>query len=300
MTEPLLTTDLPGHTLLHRGKVRDIYHADADHLLIIASDRVSAFDVVLPTGIPEKGAILTQLSNFWFRHMAAQARNHLSDRPLADYIADPTWLARLAPRTVVAQRFKPLPIEAIVRGYLSGSGWRDYQATGKVCGISLPAGLQLAERLPEPIFTPSTKAAAGGHDENIHFDQAADLLGGELAERVRALCLAVYDEAVRYAAGRGVIIADTKLELAQAENGELVIIDELLTPDSSRFWPSEAYQPGSSPPSFDKQFIRDYLEQSAWDKRAPAPELPAAIVRQTRANYRQALHRLTQPAQEEF
>ncbi len=291
--ETLFRSDLASLELLNRGKVRDIYAVDADHLLIVTSDRLSAFDVVLPTPIPGKGAVLTALSNFWFARTRHLVANHLADVPLEDVLPDAAERAPLEGRSVVVRRLEPLPIEAIVRGYIAGSGWKDYLQSGTVCGIRLPAGLSQADKLPEPLFTPSTKAEVGGHDENIGFERAVDLLGIDVAERVKAASLAVYGLARDYAGTRGIIVADTKFEFALDESGELVLIDEAVTPDSSRFWPADSYAPGSSPPSFDKQFVRDYLESIGWDKRPPAPELPPDIVARTAAKYREAELRLT-------
>ncbi len=291
--ETLFRSDLASLELLNRGKVRDIYAVDADHLLIVTSDRLSAFDVVLPTPIPGKGAVLTALSNFWFARTRHLVANHLADVPLEDVLPDAAERAPLEGRSVVVRRLEPLPIEAIVRGYIAGSGWKDYLQSGTVCGIRLPAGLSQADKLPEPLFTPSTKAEVGGHDENIGFERAVDLLGIDVAERVKAASLAVYGLARDYAGTRGIIVADTKFEFALDQSGELVLIDEAVTPDSSRFWPADSYAPGSSPPSFDKQFVRDYLESIGWDKRPPAPELPPDIVARTAAKYREAELRLT-------
>jgi phosphoribosylaminoimidazole-succinocarboxamide synthase len=279
--------------LLGRGKVRDLYEIDADHLLMVASDRLSAFDVVLPQPIPGKGEVLTRVSRFWFARMADLVPNHLADIPLAAVVPDAEERARLGDRAMVVRRLAPLPVEAIVRGYLIGSGWKDYQTSGAVCGITLPPGLQLADRLPEPIFTPSTKAAIGGHDENIDFAQTQQLLGARLAEQVREVSLAIYRDAAAYALGRGIIIADTKLEFGADAAGRLHLIDEVLTPDSSRFWPADAYRPGTSPPSFDKQFVRDYLETLDWDKTPPGPLLPQEIIDRTAEKYREAERRLT-------
>ena len=272
-----------------RGKVRDIYELD-DRLLIVATDRLSAFDVVLPTPIPDKGRVLTQLSLFWFEKLKDVVPHHVitaSDfpAPLAPY------RSQLAGRAMLVRRTDPLPIECVVRGYLSGSGWKDYKSTGAVCGIKLPAGLRESDRLPEPIFTPATKATTG-HDENISFDGAAALVGGPLAEQVRSVSLDIYNRAAAYALERGIIIADTKFEFGRAA-GKLIWIDEALTPDSSRFWPADGYAPGRSQPSFDKQFVRDYLEKLAWNKQPPGPELPADIVAATREKYREAYRRIT-------
>ncbi len=280
--------------LIRRGKVRDIYEVDAQHLLIIATDRLSAFDVVMPTPIPGKGAILTTLSNFWFHHTAGIITNHLqlASKHLADALPNDEERAAVAERAVVVRRVTPLPIEAIVRGYLMGSGWRDYQRTGCLGGMALPAGLTLASPLPEPMYTPSTKAAVGEHDVNVDFNYTVEVLGAKRAERVRAVSLALYQTAAAYAATRGIVIADTKFEFGLDEEGDLVLIDELLTPDSSRFWPVEQYQIGHNPPSFDKQFVRDYLDRLAWDKRPPAPALPPDVVAQTVEKYREVQRRL--------
>jgi phosphoribosylaminoimidazole-succinocarboxamide synthase len=281
--------------LLNRGKVRDIYEVDPEHLLIVASDRLSAFDVVLPQPIPGKGEVLTRLSNFWFRRTHDLVPNHLADLPLEAAVPDPEERAALGDRAVVVRRLTPLPVEAIARGYLIGSGWKDYQQGGAVCGIPLAPGLLLADRLPEPIFTPSTKAAAGAHDENIDFGRAVDLLGPDLAEQVRTLTLRIYRECAAYALERGIIIADTKLEFGCDRDGRLMLIDEVLTPDSSRFWPADLYRPGENPPSFDKQFVRDYLEALAWDKTPPGPSLPEEIIARTAEKYREAERLLTAP-----
>ncbi|MBW7930575.1 MAG: phosphoribosylaminoimidazolesuccinocarboxamide synthase [Gammaproteobacteria bacterium] len=291
----LFESQLSGLNRISQGKVRDIYVVDADHLLIVTTDRLSAFDVVLPAPIPGKGEVLTQLSNFWFRRMASVVPNHLTDRRAEDLVADPAEKAMLAGRAIVVRRLKPLPIEAVVRGYLIGSGWKDYQATGAVCGIPLPKGLPMAAQLPAPIFTPATKAAIGEHDENISFAEMEKLVGGELARRVRDLSIEIYTRGAEYARSRGIIIADTKFEFGLDEAGRLYLIDEVLTPDSSRFWPAADYRTGISPPSFDKQYVRDYLETLDWNKRAPGPALPADIVRRTSEKYRQALEILTQP-----
>jgi phosphoribosylaminoimidazole-succinocarboxamide synthase len=288
MTETLFESNIRGLSLRHRGKVRDIYDIDNQHMLIVTSDRLSAFDVVLPTPIPSKGEVLTTISNFWFERMRPIIPNHLAALPLEAVLTDDRERRRLKRRSVVVRKLRALPVEAVVRGYLIGSGWRDYLYHGAVCGISLPPGLRLADRLPEPIFTPSTKAAVGEHDTNIGFDQVGDLIGRELAERVRAISIEIYRQAAHYAHGRGIIIADTKFEFGLDAEGELVLIDEALTPDSSRFWPADTYHPGISPPSFDKQFVRDYLETLPWDKTAPGPGLPPEIVEQTADKYRQA------------
>ncbi|MCU0835893.1 MAG: phosphoribosylaminoimidazolesuccinocarboxamide synthase [Chromatiaceae bacterium] len=289
----LYESHLSGLELLHRGKVRDVYGVDSGHLLIVASDRLSAFDVVLPQPIPGKGEVLTRVSNFWFARTRHIISNHLAGTAVDSVLTDPAERAALGDRAVVVRRMRPLPVEAIVRGYLIGSGWKDYQRNGAVCGIALPAGLRLADRLPEAIFTPSTKAAAGTHDENIDFAQTQDLIGRELAEQVRDASLRVYSECAAYALERGIIIADTKFEFGLGDDGRLHLIDEALTPDSSRFWPADQYRPGISPPSFDKQFVRDYLETLDWDKTAPGPELPQEIIERTAEKYREAEVRLT-------
>jgi phosphoribosylaminoimidazole-succinocarboxamide synthase len=288
----LLQSNLPGLEPIYRGKVRDVYALPGERLLIVASDRLSAFDVILPDPIPGKGEMLTQISNFWFGRTAHLVPNHLTGTPVADVLPAGTDVALYAKRAVVTRRLQPVPVEAIARGYLIGSGWKDYQATGTLCGIVLPSGLRQAERLPEPIFTPSTKAAAGDHDENIGFDQVVAAIGADLAEQVRTATLAIYKYAAAYAAERGIIIADTKLEFGTDADGTLYVMDEMLTPDSSRFWPADAYAAGRSPPSFDKQFVRDYLETLDWDKRAPGPALPPAIIEGTAARYAEALQRL--------
>ncbi len=286
-------SELSGLKLINRGKVRDIYEIDEQHLLIVASDRLSAFDVVLPQPIPGKGEVLTRVANFWFARTRGIIPNHLSARSLSEVVPDPAERARLGDRAIVVKRLKPLPVEAIVRGYLIGSGWKDYQANGSVCGIPLPRGLRMADKLPQPIFTPSTKAAAGGHDENIDFGHTEDLLGPAMAAQVRDASLQIYTECAAYALERGIIIADTKFEFGLDSDGSLHLIDEILTPDSSRFWPADQYQPGSSPPSFDKQFVRDYLETLDWDKTPPGPELPQQVIDKTAEKYREAETRLT-------
>lgn len=283
--------------LRHRGKVRDVYDLapgpdGRGRLLMVATDRLSAFDVVLPDPIPGKGEMLCRISNFWFGKTAHLMPNHLTGDDVAGVLPPGTDAALYAKRSVVAKALKPLPVEAIARGYLIGSGWRDYQQTGEVCGIALPAGLRQAERLPEPVFTPSTKAAVGDHDQNVSFDAVVAAIGGELAERVRAATLAIYRFAAAYAAERGILIADTKLEFGLDADGSLVVMDELLTPDSSRFWPADTYAVGTSPPSYDKQYVRDHLETLDWPKTAPGPSIPAAIIDATRAKYAEALRRL--------
>ena len=292
MSTVLHTADLPGLTLRHRGKVRDVFDLSGERLLMVASDRLSAFDVVLPDPIPGKGEMLCQMSNVWFARTAHLVPNHLTGIDVADVLPPGTDVALYARRSVVAMKLKPLPVEAIARGYLIGSGWKDYQASGALCGIALPAGLRQAEQLAEPIFTPSSKAAVGEHDENIGFDAVVAAIGGDLAEQVRAATLAIYRYAADFAAARGVIIADTKLEFGLDAEGRLRVMDEMLTPDSSRFWPADQYRVGSSPPSYDKQFVRDYLETLDWNKTAPGPRLPAAVIEGTRARYREALLRL--------
>ncbi len=292
MGDALFETDLAGLTLVHRGKVRDIYDAGDDRLLIVTTDRLSAFDVVLPDPIPGKGRVLTAVSNFWFRRTRDRIGNHLTGTPLAEVVPDAAQRAALEGRAVVVRRLEPLPVEAIVRGYLIGSGWKDYRRTGAVCGIALPPGLRQAERLPEPIFTPSTKAAIGAHDENIDFERTAALLGADLAGQVREVSLRIYREAAEYARARGILIADTKFEFGLDADGRLTLMDEVLTPDSSRFWPADQYRTGISPPSFDKQYVRDYLETLDWDKTAPGPRLPAEVIRRTAEKYREAERRL--------
>jgi phosphoribosylaminoimidazole-succinocarboxamide synthase len=293
VSETLFQSQLNNLELLNRGKVRDLYAVDEDKLLIVACDRLSAFDVVLPDPIPSKGAILTALSNFWFSRTEHIVPNHLVDVPLTQILTDADERRSVAERATVVRRLHPLPIEAIVRGYLIGSGWKEYQSKGAVCGIRLASGMQKAQQLPEPIYTPSTKAALGEHDQNITFEQSRDLLGDAVAEQVRARSLRLYREAAAHALQRGIIIADTKFEFALDEAGRLVLIDELFTPDSSRFWPVERYRPGTDPPSFDKQFVRDYLETLDWNKEPPAPALPTSVVEQTVAKYREALRIIT-------
>ena len=289
-------TSLRGLEKIHEGKVRDIYAAGPDALLIVTTDRLSAFDVVLPDPIPGKGRVLNCISQFWFERTRHIVPNHLTGRALDSVVSDPAERALLAERAVIVKRLKALPIEAVVRGYLIGSGWRDYQKSGAVCGIALPAGLALAAPLPAPIFTPATKAAAGEHDENISFAETERLIGAPLAAQVRETAIALYEFAAAHARARGIIIADTKFEFGLDEHGTLTLIDEALTPDSSRFWPADAYRPGASPPSFDKQFVRDYLETLDWNKRAPGPKLPPEIIARTSQKYHEALRRLTGPA----
>ncbi len=292
IAEPVFYSDLQSLDLINRGKVRDIYTVDDEHMLIVASDRLSAFDVVLPDPIPGKGAVLTELSNFWFERTAKRIGNHLSTLRLEEVLADADERARVAAQAVVVRRLEPLPVEAIVRGYLIGSGWRDYQASGQVSGVQLPEGLRQAARLPDTIFTPSTKADVGDHDENIGFDDMVELVGADVAARVRDVSLQLYEHAVVHAAACGIIIADTKFEFGLDAKGEVVLIDEVLTPDSSRFWPADEYAPGASPPSFDKQYVRDYLETTGWDKTPPAPSLPAQIIERTSQKYQEARDRL--------
>ncbi len=291
----LYESDLESLPRLRRGKVRDIYAIERDRLLIVASDRLSAFDVVLPTPILDKGRILTTMSNFWFNRTQHIVANHLTGCDV-DTLLPKVEAGQVRDRAVIVRRIEPLPLEAIVRGYLAGSGWAEYQRSGTVCSISLPQGLRESEQLPHPLFTPSTKASVGEHDVNIDFQTMIDLLGGEevLAEQVREVSLRLYQEAQTYALERGIIIADTKFEFGRLD-GELFLIDEALTPDSSRFWPCDAYDPGHGQPSFDKQYVRDYLTGAGWDKRPPAPALPDSVVEQTTYRYREALRRLTEP-----
>ena len=286
-------TELRGLERIHEGKVRDIYAVDADTMLIVTTDRLSAFDVVLPDPIPDKGRVLNGISNFWFAKLAHLVPNHLTGRDPATLVKDPAERALLEGRAVIVRRLRALPLEAVVRGYLIGSGWKDYQASGAVCGVKLPRGLELAAQLPEPLFTPATKAASGQHDENIGFDAVVALIGAPLAARVRDAALALYRFAAEHARRRGIIIADTKFEFGLDGAGRLTLIDEVLTPDSSRFWPADTYRVGVSPPSFDKQFVRDYLETLDWNKRAPGPGLPPQVIARTSEKYREALARLT-------
>ncbi len=280
-------TNLKNLPLLMRGKVRDIYDIDEKHMLIITTDRLSAFDVVLPDPVPNKGIVLTQVSNFWFDKLSHIVPNHFSTLTLKDLKLDKEERKVLEGRSVIVKKLKPLPVEAIVRGYIIGSGWKDYQQTGKVCGIALPKGLKLADKLPETLFTPSTKAEVGGHDENISFNKMHALIGGYLADEVKRISLELYEEAAKFALSKGIIIADTKFEFGLDEKGKLVLIDEILSPDSSRFWPASQYQAGVSPPSFDKQFIRDYLETLGWDKTPPGPHLPSDILEKSAAKYQE-------------
>lgn len=287
----LEATEIPGIKLIKQGKVRDIYDLGED-LLLVASDRMSAFDVVLPTLIPEKGRVLTQLSKFWFDKFNHTIANHLSDRGLKEAVSDPALLAELEPRTMRVRKAKPVLVEAIVRGYITGSGWKEYQRSGTVCGLPLPQGLQESQQLPEPIFTPSTKADIGDHDENISFEESANIIGLDVANKIKELSINLYCEAADYAKTKGIIIADTKFEFGMI-NDQLVLIDEVLTPDSSRFWPLDLYQPGQSQPSYDKQYVRDWLLSSGWDKNPPGPNLPEDVVKQTTEKYLEALNLLT-------
>ena len=296
MEQAVSETNLSALELIARGKVRDIYAVDDKHMLIVATDRLSAFDVILPQPIPGKGALLTEVAKFWFDRLGDVIPNHLSALSLDDLPLTESEKQTLRQRSMLVKRLKPLPVEAIVRGYLIGSGWKDYQASGALCGIELPKGLQQASQLPEPIFTPSTKAEVGDHDINISFAVMQDKVGVELANQIKQASLTLYQRAANYAADRGIIIADTKFEFGLDENNELVLIDEILTPDSSRFWPAEQYQPGTSPPSFDKQFVRDYLETLDWDKTPPGPVLPDEIIEQTAAKYQEVADLLMQPA----
>ncbi len=290
MTNALVETDIPGLKLRGRGKVRDIYDL-GDELLIIATDRISTFDVVLPTPIPGKGEILTKMSRFWFERTRSIVPNQMSDKITADVVNDASWVKRIGDRGMVVKKATPLPVEAIVRGYLSGSGWKEYQSQGTVCGMRLPGGLLESSKLPQTIFTPSTKAEIGTHDENITFEKTSDLIGKELARRIRDISIRIYEESAAYAKERGIIVADTKFEFGILA-GQLILIDEVLTPDSSRFWPVDGYAPGKSQPSFDKQYVRDWLIESGWDKKPPAPALPPEVVDKTAAKYSEAYSRL--------
>ena len=292
MATTLTQSDLPGLDLIHRGKVRDVFDLRDGRLLMVATDRLSAFDVVLPDPIPGKGEMLCQISNFWFDKTGHIIANHLTHDEVASVLPAGVDAALYAKRAVVTRKLKPVPVECIARGYIIGSGWKDYQRTGKVSGIELPNGLQQAQKLPEPIFTPSTKAAVGDHDENIDFDAMVKAVGAELAEKVRDATLRIYKFAAEYAAERGILLADTKFEFGTDADGRLYIMDEMLTPDSSRYWPADEYQVGTSPPSYDKQIVRDWLEASGWDKTAPGPTLPAEVIERTRARYAEALEKL--------
>jgi phosphoribosylaminoimidazole-succinocarboxamide synthase len=293
MNNPLLETSIQSLKRIHQGKVRDIYDIDANTMLLVSTDRLSAFDVILPTGIANKGAMLTQMANFWFEQLKDVVPNHLTGIEPTSVVTDPAEKAQLANRAVVVKKLKALPIEAIVRGYLVGSGWKEYKAKGTVCDIPLPAGLQEASKLPAPLFTPSSKAAVGEHDENISLAQCAALIGEEMAAQVAKAAIALYTQAAEYALTRGIIIADTKFEFGLDENGVLHVMDEVLTPDSSRFWPAESYVVGKNPPSYDKQYVRDWLEASGWDKSPPAPALPADVASKTSEKYMEAFERLT-------
>ena len=289
------STELKNLELIAKGKVRDIYAVDSDHLLIVTTDRMSAFDVVLPNPIPGKGEVLTQLSEFWFEKTQSIVSNHMTDDlELVDLLDSPDQLDYFSKRSMIVKRLNPLPIEAVVRGYLIGSGWKDYQATGSVCGIELEEGLQMAQKLPEPIYTPATKAEVGEHDENISYEKTIDLIGEELANRVRQIAIDIYNFGVNHARGKGIIIADTKFEFGLDGDGDLYLIDEVLTPDSSRFWAIENYELGSSPPSFDKQYLRDYLETLDWDKTTPGPELPQEVIDNTASKYKNAFRQIAE------
>ncbi|MFK7889170.1 MAG: phosphoribosylaminoimidazolesuccinocarboxamide synthase [Granulosicoccus sp.] len=287
------TTTIESLPLHYRGKVRDIYAIDEHHWLMIATDRVSAFDVILPNVIPGKGKLLTQLALFWFSRFSALVPNHLTNLPLESVLSDPAERAQAEGRCMIVRNLKPLPVEAVVRGYLIGSGWKDYQQSGAVCGIELPAGLQQAGKLPEVLFTPATKAELGSHDENISYEQMSDLIGAEKADEVKRISLALYRSAATFTLERGIITADTKFEFGLDSNGQLVLMDEVLTPDSSRYWAADKWQPGISPESFDKQFVRDWLETLDWDKQAPGPALPDDVIAGTLSRYREAVTRLT-------
>ena len=291
----LYESSIPDLPLIGRGKVRDIYSVSDQHLLLVTTDRLSAYDVIMSDPIPGKGEVLTSISLFWFRMMADIIDNQLTGLSVSDVVDDPLLASQLEKRALVVKRLKPLPIEAVVRGYLIGSGWRDYRQSGRTSGVLLPEGLEQAAKLPQTIFTPASKAEAGEHDENICFDDVVDLIGATLAARVRDVAIDIYERAAGYALERGIIIADTKFEFGLDEEGKLYLIDEVLTPDSSRFWPVDGYRVGTSPPSFDKQFLRDYLDTLDWDKQPPPPDLPADILRQTAEKYREALVRLTRP-----
>jgi phosphoribosylaminoimidazole-succinocarboxamide synthase len=291
-SDTLYRSNIKSFPLSSSGKVRDIYNVDDKYLLIVTSDRLSAFDVILPDPIPGKGSVLTEVSNFWFERCKNIIPNHLSDLAIEDVINKEDEIEILKGRAIVAYKLKPLPIEAVVRGYLIGSSWKDYKKKGEVCGIILPSGLKQAEKLSDPIFTPATKANVGNHDENIDFESVKNLIGEELANKVRDISLRIYSEAVEYAIGKGIIIADTKFEFGLDEDNQLVLIDELLTPDSSRFWPIESYKIGISPPSFDKQYVRDYLETLNWNKKSPGPKLPDEIIKKTSEKYQDARKKL--------
>ena len=289
----MMHAEIKSLKLLHSGKVRDMYEIDEHHLLIVTTDRLSAFDVIMPTPIPGKGTVLNAVSDFWFDKLAHIVPNHSAAMTLEEAIPDATERERVRSHAIIVKRLKPLPIEAIVRGYLIGSGWKEYQKQGSVCGITLPEGLILADQLPEPIFTPSTKAAVGDHDENIDFDSMCEIVGNDLATQIRDVSLQLYKEAAAFALQKGIIIADTKFEFGLDEHDNLTLIDEVLTPDSSRFWPISEYKPGVSPPSFDKQIVRDWLETLDWDKNAPGPVIPDEIKNRTAEKYLEALKKLT-------
>ncbi len=293
MNQPLLETTITSLKRIHQGKVRDIYDIDVETMLLVSTDRLSAFDVILPTGIANKGAMLTQMANFWFDKLKDVVPNHLTGIDPVSVVSNPAEKMQLKNRSVVVKKLKALPIEAIVRGYLVGSGWKEYKAKGTVCGIQLPAGLQEASKLPTPLFTPSSKAAVGEHDENISLQQAADLLGADMCAQVAKASLALYEQAAAYALTRGIIIADTKFEFGLDKHGVLHVMDEVLTPDSSRFWPADSYVIGQNPPSYDKQYVRDWLESTGWNKTAPAPALPADVAQKTSIKYMEAFERLT-------
>ncbi len=293
MAAPLYESSIKSLPFLGRGKVRDMYAVGGDRLLIVTTDRLSAFDVVLPDPIPDKGRVLNEMSNFWFGKLGHIVANHLDGLAAETVVKSGEEAAQVKGRSVVVRKLKPLPVEAVARGYLIGSGWKDYQNTGAVCGVRLPKGLKQADKLPEVLFTPATKAEAGAHDENISFARVEKMIGKALAAKVRELSVRLYREAADYAVERGIIIADTKFEFGTDDKGNLVLIDEVLTADSSRFWPADEYRPGSSPPSFDKQYVRDYLETLGWKKTPPAPRLPAEVIARTSEKYREALHRLT-------
>lgn len=288
MEHTIFDTQIAGLEQIHQGKVRDIYAIDDDHMLIITTDRLSAFDVILPTPIPGKGAVLTSVSNFWFHKTKDIIKNHLSDIPLNEVLNNQDTFNRYQHHAIVVERLTPLPIEAIVRGYIIGSGWKDYNKNGEICGISLEAGLKLADKFEQPLYTPSTKASVGDHDENVNYEHTVKILGKDMAAQVKNISLQLYTEAAQYALKKGIIIADTKFEFGTNSAGDLVLIDEALTPDSSRFWPQDQYTPGQNPPSFDKQYVRDYLETLDWDKTSPGPELPEEVVKNTAAKYKEA------------
>lgn len=292
MTTPLFKPDLKSLKAINHGKVRDLYEVDDQYMLIVTSDRISAFDVVLPDPIPQKGEVLNAVSRFWFERTKELVPNHLSDIKPADVLT-PGELEQLGERALVVKRLQPLPVEAIARGYVIGSGWKEYQRNGTICDITLPQGLEQAAQLPQPIFTPSTKADIGDHDENISFQRTVELIGQENAGKMRELTLKIYSDAAEFALQKGIIIADTKFEFGLDNDGEMVLIDEVLTPDSSRFWPADEYRTGISPPSFDKQYVRDYLETLDWNKTPPAPRLPEDIINNTAKKYLEAKHRLT-------